>query len=781
MPSTPSARLRLELQGQGESLNTWGQKLNQNALSLLDQAVAGVTPITVTGDFALSATNYAADQHRSAVLVLNGTPAAPFTVTVPGTEKVWTVVNNTGQSATFKTAAGTGAVVAGGDKATVYCDGTHCGLASLTTAQVNALIAAAGLSGALPNPAGNAGEYLRTDGTGVFWDAVPAVDLGGGAGAVITASTALTAASAVVQPVVMASNGQSVTLPDATGLSTGGRKFVVANKGDRTFAIRAHGGGLLAAVAAGGVAEMHLDDNATAAGGWTVTGRGLEPALVLVDHTFPATYTQAAEGAVRLTDALSLHFVRNASGHLFAAAADSAAGAVGTPTAIDTTTSSAYLPLGFRLSDTSAVVFWSWGGGGLRGAVLTVDPATRAVTLGVVSSAATGVNYEAALSYSGRPLVAELKAGSYVLMGHTLTPSINAIAILVTGTAVNFGAWTALPGIGTLQTPLVCHRASDTTALAVYVDDSGTAGAPYSLRAVVLSVSGTTITVGTSAGINDVVVSGTGTVVEQLTPTSYLAAYAASGSPSAHRAVRIGVSGTTVTFGTPLLVETFTAGASSLTYAQWGANRFQPNLRRLSDTTALLTCGDASANAPSRHVVLTNSGGTLTAGPILHGLWAADTGGNLPQTPAGFLAFKTVFNAYNPAEAESLVHGIGISGTALAVNNTVARAEFALALAATHRFGLSGGVCGIAQQTGGYVSSPQDAWNRVGVWHLFRNAAGRAVYLGPFSLPDQSNSPTSLVAVELAANKAAFVGLTRTNASGATARGVKLCIVEFPQ
>ncbi len=36
MASTYTSRLRLELQGNGENPNTWGQKLNQSVIELID-------------------------------------------------------------------------------------------------------------------------------------------------------------------------------------------------------------------------------------------------------------------------------------------------------------------------------------------------------------------------------------------------------------------------------------------------------------------------------------------------------------------------------------------------------------------------------------------------------------------------------------------------------------------------------------------------------------------------------------------------------------------------
>ena len=47
MASTYTSITRLEKQGDGENPNTWGSRLNQNALDLVDQAIGQYTTISV--------------------------------------------------------------------------------------------------------------------------------------------------------------------------------------------------------------------------------------------------------------------------------------------------------------------------------------------------------------------------------------------------------------------------------------------------------------------------------------------------------------------------------------------------------------------------------------------------------------------------------------------------------------------------------------------------------------------------------------------------------------
>lgn len=754
---TPTTRLRAVLQDPGGSLNTWGSVLNDQAITLLDEAIAGVEKITLTGDVTLSSANYATDQARNAALIFQGSPASAVTVTIPSVEKVYVCSNQTAQAVTLK-AGGSGVTLAAGDRAVIWCDGTDCGLGSISATTVNGLIANAQLAGAnLPGQTGNAGKFLQTDGSVPLWADVIIPDVAGGADATITTGTTLTAAASVVQSVDMSSNAQSVRLPAATSLTKGGRKFVILGVGNRTFGVRDNAGALLTVVPAGGAAELHLRDNSTAAGAWGVTGRGLEPALTLVDHTAPSAQNiqVAHEAACRLTDTLSIHFAASPSSFLYAVAVDSTpgAGTVGTWVLVDGTNAMATLNHCFRISDTQAIVFWVGPAAAHKAAVLTVDPATRAITVGTAASTTNA--FLANVTFSGRPVLAQLTPTLYVVLGGNGTW---AMAISVSGAAVTFGAISSTIGT-TVQQVLACYRISDTQALAIYVDDSGTAGSPYSLRAAVLSVSGTTISVGSSAGANDQVASAVIPTC-QLSATKYGVAFANSAGTGVISFL-ITVSGTVVSFGGSATIEAV-ASANAL-YTSQNANRFQPNLSRISDTSALLTY--AVSGGASRHVVLYEVANSLQPGPILYSLFADTNGGNFPQTSAGFLAFSGHAD-------EQAVFSVTINGNALEVTGTFADMGFIPATANTNRFGLSGGVFGIYQGNGAGTL-------RNILFHLFRfRAGGPPQYLGP--LRRNNNAGTSnTVPVEIAANKVAMINAAGLTQPTATGDNVRLQIVEF--
>jgi microcystin-dependent protein len=144
MPSTPTPRNRLALQGTGDNVGSWGTVLNAQVFGLLDEALDGVTTLTVTDNVSLSSQNYATDQARRRVIKLIGTPSASFTITLPSVEKFYLVHNTTSRAHTVK-AGGTGVAVPASSMAVVYCDGTNTFAPSVgLTAPVGAVMDYAG-------------------------------------------------------------------------------------------------------------------------------------------------------------------------------------------------------------------------------------------------------------------------------------------------------------------------------------------------------------------------------------------------------------------------------------------------------------------------------------------------------------------------------------------------------------------------------------------------------------------------------------------------------------
>lgn len=206
MPSSPTTRNRLEKQAVGENVNTWGDKLNQTGLDLIDEAMDGVTTIAIASTaVTLTSSNYATDQSRKRVLVFTGTLTGNTAVTVPSVEKLYEVDDQTtraGFTLTLKTSGGTGYALRPGPQQ-VYCDATDVRrgtprldqlplptgsvdmnaqrLTNLPTPSANSDAATkkyvddtafSSASGSLPGQTGNAGRVLTTNGSVAGWGAI---------------------------------------------------------------------------------------------------------------------------------------------------------------------------------------------------------------------------------------------------------------------------------------------------------------------------------------------------------------------------------------------------------------------------------------------------------------------------------------------------------------------------------------------------------------------------------------------------------------------------------
>lgn len=206
MVSTATSRLRLNKQGTGDNTNTWGTKLNTEALDLTDEAIAGVETIALTGNHTLTSTNYVSDQARNMGLRFTGSLTSGATITIPAVEKLYFIINDSGQTLTF-TAGGTTGAVETGRRKWIACNGTDVyvgedgadleyvdatflpkGGGTMTgkitldgapTADLHAAtkkyaddLAFTANAGVLPGQGGNSGKYLSTDGTTASWATV---------------------------------------------------------------------------------------------------------------------------------------------------------------------------------------------------------------------------------------------------------------------------------------------------------------------------------------------------------------------------------------------------------------------------------------------------------------------------------------------------------------------------------------------------------------------------------------------------------------------------------
>ena len=157
MASTFS-NLGLNLQATGENSGTWGSITNVN-LQEIDNAIAGVVTITLTGNTTLafttnsSSTTYTDEAGRNKTIILSGSlSATTVTVTVPNIEKDYVIINNSGGTATISSGGSTTVSILTGSKNYVIVDPT-------TTSVISA-VPAANPGGATTNVQyNNAGSF----------------------------------------------------------------------------------------------------------------------------------------------------------------------------------------------------------------------------------------------------------------------------------------------------------------------------------------------------------------------------------------------------------------------------------------------------------------------------------------------------------------------------------------------------------------------------------------------------------------------------------------------
>ena len=121
--------LKLALPVTGELSGTWGDVVNDNITSMVEQAIAGLATINTwsTNSHTLTVANGTTSESRCAMLVAqNGAGlSAAGEIVCPAATKLYVLRNATSYAITLKTAAGTGVAVPAGQTMFLFCDGTN--------------------------------------------------------------------------------------------------------------------------------------------------------------------------------------------------------------------------------------------------------------------------------------------------------------------------------------------------------------------------------------------------------------------------------------------------------------------------------------------------------------------------------------------------------------------------------------------------------------------------------------------------------------------------------
>ena len=135
MASTYTSNIRLTKQGDGDNPNTWGTVLNNQVISLVGDALAAYTTVSIgsAATVTLSAVNGGSDTPRSAFLELKGSVggvANTISLIIPANSKSYVINNKVSANTTasdiikMKTASGDGYDIPLGAVGLVICDGT---------------------------------------------------------------------------------------------------------------------------------------------------------------------------------------------------------------------------------------------------------------------------------------------------------------------------------------------------------------------------------------------------------------------------------------------------------------------------------------------------------------------------------------------------------------------------------------------------------------------------------------------------------------------------------
>jgi hypothetical protein len=124
--------LKLALPVTGELSGTWGDVVNNNITSMVEQAIAGLSTINTwtANAHTLTVADGTTSESRCAMLVADtgagGTAlTAAGEIICPAASKLYVLKNGAAYAVTLKTAAGTGVAVPAGDTAFLFCDGTN--------------------------------------------------------------------------------------------------------------------------------------------------------------------------------------------------------------------------------------------------------------------------------------------------------------------------------------------------------------------------------------------------------------------------------------------------------------------------------------------------------------------------------------------------------------------------------------------------------------------------------------------------------------------------------
>jgi hypothetical protein len=116
----------------GTETGDWGNVVNNEITSLLEDSVANASTISVTAaNVTLSTTSGSSNEARMSTLIITGTPGTTRNVVAPSQAKIYQVINQSNSSVVIKGAATTGVTIVSGATACVVWNGSDFVIASV--------------------------------------------------------------------------------------------------------------------------------------------------------------------------------------------------------------------------------------------------------------------------------------------------------------------------------------------------------------------------------------------------------------------------------------------------------------------------------------------------------------------------------------------------------------------------------------------------------------------------------------------------------------------------
>lgn len=330
---------------------------------------------------------------------------------------------------------------------------------------------------------GTSGNVLTSNGTGFV--SSPLTVTGSG-GATASGSVVLTSASSGAQSITPSNYGQTVTLPDATTMTKSSNIFNIANNGLYTLEVVNNAGTILGFIEPFKSAFVGLADNSTAAGVWTITGVALTGVTAQL-NTNTISNSSAVYKAYAIDTDRTLILVSNATS-LYGIIYTSSTQTWGSWTVIRATATVQYAAI---LTDTNQFLVVSAATTALQSVVLTLSGNLITVETAATSTLVGNITANSAFEIT--------LVGTSVVISYCRATNINAIrALTISGTTVTIGAETTLTGTTIsiqLNGPAI-YAVSTSVLLAITMTTAATA-----IYATPYTISGTTITAGTTATI----------------------------------------------------------------------------------------------------------------------------------------------------------------------------------------------------------------------------------------------------------------------------------------